>query len=389
MKKVLMICFGDMYNYSGYRNRIFNESEQISKIPKEKLKLDLLIIDRENRDNRNYESLKDFEDVSNIYQMNVEKYSFFAFVKIINFALKIIRGKQYNFVHSQSFLAGMLSLFVPRKYIENGFIYDIHGVIKEEKLMGRKTPNKIILAKIIKLIESKIIKKSNKVILVTNKMIDYLKVNYNISDEKSVYIIPCLFNEKNFYFSKEIRNEYRGKLKVNDRFVVVYSGSFNNWSKPEYILDEYLRLKNLINKDTFLLILTNQTEQINFIISNYLHGSEYLITTVNTKEVFKYLNASDLGLLIRGNHPVNWYAFPTKFGEYLGTGLPVFASENIGHIDSIKKEIKLPTNSTLENWLMHYINKKSEFRNYYKNYAFNNLSWNSSNKQFVNIYEVN
>jgi hypothetical protein len=47
-------------------------------------------------------------------------------------------------------------------------------------------------------------------------------------------------------------------------------------------------------------------------------------------EVVGWLNASDAGILLRERHPVNAVASPTKFAEYLLTGLPVVINDGIG-----------------------------------------------------------
>ena len=46
--------------------------------------------------------------------------------------------------------------------------------------------------------------------------------------------------------------------------------------------------------------------------------------------VVGWLNAADLGILLRADDPVNRVASPTKFAEYALTGLPVAMSAGIG-----------------------------------------------------------
>jgi len=42
----------------------------------------------------------------------------------------------------------------------------------------------------------------------------------------------------------------------------------------------------------------------------------------------KFLQAADMGILLRKKDPLNEVAAPTKFAEYMMTGLPTLISKN-------------------------------------------------------------
>ena len=48
--------------------------------------------------------------------------------------------------------------------------------------------------------------------------------------------------------------------------------------------------------------------------------------SVDREEVFLYLRAADVGLLLRRSNKINHFADPTKLAEYLSSGLTIFSS---------------------------------------------------------------
>jgi glycosyltransferase involved in cell wall biosynthesis len=58
---------------------------------------------------------------------------------------------------------------------------------------------------------------------------------------------------------------------------------------------------------------------------------DYYTTIINSPfaEVNRFLNASDIALLLREDIPMNNVASPTKFAEYLMSGLPTIISKGV------------------------------------------------------------
>lgn len=387
MKRILMISFGDLYNFSGYANRVYNECKEITKL-KEKIQLDIIIIDKESRKNKDSNAIKRFQDLNanNLFFYSYSLNDSLSLLKLVTSVKRDIQASEYDYIHCQSFLAGFLALLSFKSHIKGKLIYDMHGVIREEIKLRTKGYKLHIFKYLTKIIEKRIILNSYKVVSVTNKMESYLEKNYNYKKDK-LSIIPCLYDSELFYSSSKIRDAARNELGISKKFTIIYSGSFNNWSKPEFILNEYLSIKNAASKATFLLILTRQKDEINNLLKNNLEENEYLVITVDNNEVNKYLNAADLSLLIREDNPINNYAFPTKFSEYLGAGLPVIASKNIGHIDQIKSEIGLPFEGDLKEWIYNYQNNEVRERIKYHNFAKDNLSWNKGKEMLMSLYK--
>ena len=91
------------------------------------------------------------------------------------------------------------------------------------------------------------------------------------------------------------------KIKIDTK-VFIYVGGMQNYQKFPETIEFFNDIKN--NKNTSLIVLTNNVDKAKFLFKNEDH---ILVKNVEFKDVNKYLNASDFGLLIReannANHP--------------------------------------------------------------------------------------
>lgn len=94
-----------------------------------------------------------------------------------------------------------------------------------------------------------------------------------------------------------------------------------------------------------------------------------IITSVSNYEVVKYLCASDIAVLLRENVPMNNVAAPTKFAEYILTGLPVIISQNVGDFSNfvIENDLGLVFNNDFS--ITNFIKIHSYFNNKFKFYS--------------------
>lgn len=73
-------------------------------------------------------------------------------------------------------------------------------------------------------------------------------------------------------------------------------------------------------------------------MKNQILTSQFLVTHVPHEEIFQFIPVGDLGLIIRDNSLINRVAFPTKFSEYLASGVPILCSSSIKDVaQDVKK----------------------------------------------------
>ena len=65
------------------------------------------------------------------------------------------------------------------------------------------------------------------------------------------------------------------------------------------------------------------------------------VRSVSNEDVYKYLNASDFGILFRDDVIMNNVASPSKFAEYVLCGLPTIISKGVGDFSELCEQEKL------------------------------------------------
>ncbi len=219
------------------------------------------------------------------------------------------------------------------------YVYDCRGDDNYEFHANKAgVPSEEIAKKlnIIRSREKRVIDNAGHVIAVSNILKNKLIDRYGTTPEK-ISVIPCTADHRKFYFNPDIRAEMRNKLGLNNRFVLVFPGGVGYWHYSDKVF-EVVSLLMRHYSDIYFLMLTPNVNEANALAekANLAHGS-YLIRNVRHSDVPLYLQAADMGMLLRERHPINEVAAPTKFAEYIMSGLPVMISDNIGDYSDFVK----------------------------------------------------
>lgn len=220
-------------------------------------------------------------------------------------------------------------------------------------------------------LEFKTVLSADTVFVVSLVLEKYFKNMYGLNDKKFM-LYPCLSDSSKFYFSPNLRMEVRSKLHISDDTkVFIYSGGVGPWHLSEKLISFFDQLLKH-EKNVCMLYLTKDNTNIEKVIDKYPEvKTRFLSFSVQNKEVHKYLNAADYGLLFRENSIVNNVASPTKFAEYILCGLPVIISEGIGDYSDFTEENNLGV-----------LLKESELRNF-EMFDFNNFIRKSFDRTYI------
>jgi glycosyltransferase involved in cell wall biosynthesis len=118
---------------------------------------------------------------------------------------------------------------------------------------------------------------------------------------------------------------------------MVFPGRVGRW---HYTEETFGVVRGVLDADpsAFLLVLTPELEAARTLARRLLPQGRYHIQAAAHADVPRFLRASDLGLLLRAQDPINVAACPTKFGEFMMCGLPVLISEGIGDCSAFVAE---------------------------------------------------
>jgi glycosyltransferase involved in cell wall biosynthesis len=183
---------------------------------------------------------------------------------------------------------------------------------------------------------------ADRILVVSNKLKEYIIQNFRIKDEKFQFY-PCLSDRKKFFYSEQLRNHFRKEMGyLADDIVILYAGGLSaKWHVSRFILDFYSYLHLLSNRFKFMF-LSADVDDLNSLLSNYPMLKECCVCRyVSNSEVVNYLNVADFGTLFREDTIMNNVASPTKFAEYMLAGLPTLISPGVGDYSRFVEDKKV------------------------------------------------
>jgi hypothetical protein len=158
---------------------------------------------------------------------------------------------------------------------------------------------------------------------------------------KRSFVIPCAVSGSYFYFSSELRVEYRKRLNLDvDAVVLVYSGGMSTYQGFAKYIDLFAQMLKTRDPRLHLLIVSPDEAKAREVIADKLPQDVYTVRSARYEEVNGYLNAADYGALLRDNNKINDVSSPTKFGEYCLTGLRVILDGNVQQAFGISQAIE-------------------------------------------------
>jgi len=240
-------------------------------------------------------------------------------------------------IHCRTEVASFILLRIKKLFYRNiKIICDCRGIGSKEILYKYGKKKGLFISKKIEEVERFAQRNSDYVFCVSNSFKDFI-LKRNKSEIKKIKVIPCCIDINKFKYDPHLRKQVRGEMNIGDKFVVLYSGSLNEWQLPLEMIKIFSIFKKIIKNSIFILFTKDiEYTKILFLNSGLDKGS-YIIDYKPYNVINKYLLLGDLGLLIREKNDVNRVAFPVKFSEYVRCGVPVLSSITSDVINMIGK----------------------------------------------------
>lgn len=235
-----------------------------------------------------------------------------------DFLKKIFGNKLEYIIELEGDYESERDYLINHPYKDSFYATNIEGLEKQISLLRKRLEN------------------ADRVLVVAPKLKEVLIERYpHLNLEQKAGAIRTGVDCEKCYFSEQIRNEYRKKLKLENKFVMIYIGNaYYSWQNVLRTIEIFKLIKKQVTENAFLILLIRQ--QDHSIVKEFIEqlnpsDDEYILTQVDHEEIPKYLNASDIGMLLRHKHMMNEVASPGKFDEYVACGLPVLMTEGISN----------------------------------------------------------
>jgi hypothetical protein len=212
-------------------------------------------------------------------------------------------------------------------------VFDIRGLMVEEyEEAGRWGPGGLP-SRLTRAVQRSAIRRAARIVVLTNR----LRLRLFASERRStVHVIPCCANLRQIDAGRDQRDRVRRELGLLHATVMVYVGKFPSWSMPGAMADFFLSASKQIDNVHFLVLTQGGGHEIRRELEHRgASPASYTITSAPAGDVGAYLAASDFAIAFIRRAPSTIGQSPTKVGEYLGAGLPVVYSAEIGDLDEL------------------------------------------------------
>jgi glycosyltransferase involved in cell wall biosynthesis len=226
----------------------------------------------------------------------------------------------FDMIYARGIRGGLVGHLINSQFnYELPLINDVRGDVLDEN------KENIVKKMVLHHANRKIFKGTNYIFTVSSYLRDKINAEYNFPVD-NIEVFPTFVPDNKFEFNKKSRKAIRDDLGYDDEDVVLfYSGSAAKHQNIDCILSAFSKSKN---EQLKLLILTRDNERmIPKIRKANLSEGDFQMFSVPYQDIQKYYHAADVGLLIRDNTDTNKSASPTKFSEYVNSGLYLCINE--------------------------------------------------------------
>jgi|GEM_PF-443348 len=245
--------------------------------------------------------------------------------------LQELNKDNYDLVYGNTHYGALCAILGSFKKIP--LILDMHGGHLEEFLLDiqfdfktRISPRYLYKYFLCKFQESLVLEKSDKIICVSRRMINYLHNKKGIPIEKLFYVTNGV--DLNFFrpVSEEKIRSLKHQLKLDNKFIFGYIGGSQKWQGAENLI---AAARMLIDSECAYIIVGGER--------SYNDGNILFIPRTPLNQILAYYSLCDVLVLPRPNHPATEIAAPTKFAEYTAMGKPILTTDVGEPADLVKK----------------------------------------------------
>jgi glycosyltransferase involved in cell wall biosynthesis len=244
------------------------------------------------------------------------------------FVTKLIRKHSIDVLHARSHIP-LAIVLLARAWTGCPLIFDIRGLMAEEYVDAGIWQEDSLVFRAIKRLERTGIAKAEQIVVLTNRMRQWL-VEQRLAGTEKIEVIPCCVD---FSIFERANTEPENPLR---RFELIYAGSVEGL----YLLEEmghfFLALRAR-QPDAFFRILTRATPEYVAKVFQKLgiDANDYAVESAAPVTVPFRLRKADIGISFRKPTFSQIAASPTKIPEYLAAGIPVVCNTGIGDMDRL------------------------------------------------------
>lgn len=254
----------------------------------------------------------------------------------VRLASRLVRRNKIEMVHARAHIPAVIALALKRRFGIK-MIFDVRGLMAEEYIDAGHWTARSISSRITKSMESRVLRASNGVVTLTDRLWTAMQSWPDVNKTSIAHqTIPCCVDLERFCFNDQARAARRAELGIDDRFVLVYSGSIGGWYMTEEMASFFTVLKRRQPRAFFLWLTTGPSSIVESAMTKLgIKPSEYAVRSIGPADVSSFLSAGDVGIAFYRPGVSRLGTSPVKVSEYLACGLPVIINTRIGDSDEL------------------------------------------------------
>jgi glycosyltransferase involved in cell wall biosynthesis len=250
-----------------------------------------------------------------------------TFYDLIRGALRIaglVRRERIDVLHARAHIPMAMALLV-RRFKRCATVFDLRGLIAEEYVDAGIWTQGSIPFKAIKSIERAGLKRSDQIIVLTERVRDWLS-EQNATLREKITVIPCCVD----------RSRFAESCQRSDRFELVYAGSVVGLYLVEEMARFFVELQQRQPNARFRILTHGSPAIVCEVLRRAgVSTDDFEVVAVHPSEIPNQLARARLGISFRKPTFSQIAASPTKIAEYLAAGIPVVSNAGTGDVDEL------------------------------------------------------
>jgi len=216
------------------------------------------------------------------------------------------------------------------------WIFDLRGLVAEEYADAGHWRRGGLRYRATDAAERALVASADGLVTLTHKILERLPPRTDATPRPAA-VIPCSVDPAVFRPARSSRQEVRRELGWGEEPALVYSGSLGSWYRLTEMLEFFEAARTRVAGLRFLLLTPQRSMAEEALRARRLHGVA-VARSVEPDAVPRHLAACDAGICFLGRHRSKEASSPTKYGEYLASGLPVVTNAWIGDASALGRE---------------------------------------------------
>jgi glycosyltransferase involved in cell wall biosynthesis len=239
------------------------------------------------------------------------------------------RKRHFDILHARAHIALLMARFANR-FVRGKVIFDLRGLIADEYVDAGVWEYDSLVFKTIKKLERSGLKKAEGVVVLTERLREYLEQNYLRGGEPTE-VIPCCVAVKS--------DLQAGPSHDKERFELIYAGSVVGLYMLEEMGRFFVALSRVKPQAFFRILTKSPTDVVRSAFDALgVPREQYTVGPVSPNDVARFLESARLAISFRKATFSQIGASPTKMAEYFAAGLPVVMNSGVGDMDDIVRK---------------------------------------------------